>query len=44
MVYKYHPRLLVDYKKFNCVMVDKIGQVTDNQLAADELIITNLEL
>lgn len=44
LVYKYHPKLLVDYKKYNTLMVDRLGQPTKNSIAADELIITNLEI
>lgn len=44
LVYKYHPKLVIEYKNFKHIMVDKLGQPTTNSAAADELIITNLEL
>lgn len=44
IVYKFNPRLLIDYKRYNTIMVNNLGEITKNKSSADEIIITNLEV
>lgn len=44
LVYKYNPHVLRRYKKYRPIMIDATGQKTLNHRAAEDIIITNMEI
>ena len=44
VVAKSNPRVLKELKRYNIVLVNRLGELVNNERLADELIITNLEI